>query len=83
MHYTVNSLAEMYSSKIYPPWWDALLLMGTPEQPDKVDKLFDAIKTHLEPKLVESTGKAGDDPFVGGAYRMTLFEVCLCAFIPW
>lgn len=75
MQYTVNNLIETWSAKVYPPWWDALLMLGTTKEEQKANKLFEAIQTHLEPRLAEATGKATDGSFIGGAQRLTLFEV--------
>lgn len=73
--YTINLLTDTWFNKVNSFWFKAWLMSGTDEAADKADELFDAIKTQIEPKLAASLGTSGTGPFVGGAERMTLFEV--------
>lgn len=49
-------------------------MSGTDESEAKADELFEAIKKWIEPGLADALIE-GKGPFVGGAERMTLFEV--------
>lgn len=73
--YMINLLTDVWFNKVNSFWFKALLVAGTDEATGKADELFDAIKTQFEPKLVDALGKTGSGPFIGGAERMTLFEV--------
>lgn len=72
--YTINLLTDTWFNKVNSFWFKAHVMAGTDEAAGKADELFDAIKTHIEPKLAEPLGKSGTRPFVGGAERFTLFE---------
>lgn len=73
--YTINLLTDTWFNKVNSFTFKATLASGTDEAAAKADELFDAISTHIEPKLAKALGTSGTGPFVGGAERMTLFEV--------
>ncbi|KAK5937265.1 hypothetical protein PMZ80_010565 [Knufia obscura] len=79
--YMINLLTDVWFNKVNSFWFKALLVAGTDEATGKADELFDAIKTQFEPKLVDALGKTGSGPFIGGAERMTLFEILVAPFI--
>lgn len=49
-------------------------MAGTEESEAKSNDLFEAIKKWIEPQLADALVE-DKGPFVGGAERMTLFEV--------
>jgi len=73
--YLINLLTDTWFNKVNSLWFKAYIMAGTDEVAEKADELFDAIKTHIEPKLATALGTSGTGPFIGGAERFTLFEV--------
>ncbi|KAK5950077.1 hypothetical protein OHC33_008792 [Knufia fluminis] len=79
--YTINLLTDIWFNKVNSFWFKALLMAGTDEAISKADELFNAMKTQFEPKLADALGKTGSGPFIGGAERMTLFEILVAPFV--